>query len=173
YTNGSIEFDETVSTPIGRRPSPSLINPVLNSFGNSLKLEINCVFPFSVFRLIIIIPPITATKIPIVADVIASDIASSQPYFAYASPTAAAVPCPPTNPAPSTKPNPTFISVKNNPTNNSPTTAPPPHIITVIKIEYDNISRTRWNTSPNLTFAAPIGTAPKINAINKPGYAAN
>ena len=104
-TYGSIEIDDTVSVSDFVLDSGG-INPVLSSSGKSLNEARNDVCPFDEPHLIKRIPIRMALIIPTVADVIAKEVASSQPFCANVAPIAAAVPCPPTKPAASNKPKP-------------------------------------------------------------------
>src|SRR4051794_40185979 len=92
-TYGSIEIEETVSVSDLTLDSGG-ISPVLSSFGNSSNDARNEVCPFAEPLLIKRIPIKIALIIPTVAEVIANEVASSQPFCANVAPIAAAVPCP-------------------------------------------------------------------------------
>ena len=134
-TYGSIEIEETVSVSDLTLDSGG-ISPVLSSFGNSSNDARNEVCPFAEPRLMNRIPIRIALIIPTVAEVIANEVASSHPFCANVAPIAAAVPCPPTNPAASNKPKPSCKPSQNGLSKTrSQTASPPPHIRTIASCE--------------------------------------
>src|SRR5699024_5720849 len=92
---------------------------------------INFVSPFIVALFIKNKPIIMALTVPTVAEVIAREVASSHPYKLKDSRMAAAVPYPPTNPAPRISPNPAFISPQKGFKHNRAKSNPPPHITSI------------------------------------------
>src|SRR5699024_3685643 len=125
--NGSTAIDETVFISVFLRLCFG-INPVRSSSDKLSKDDKKFVFPLFDPLLINKIPIKIEQITPTVADVIAKDVASSQPLLPNVSPIAAAVPCPPTNPAANINPNPACISLQNGLINSRANPSPAPHI---------------------------------------------